>query len=185
MEVLISPTETFNLNQPTSKLIDQKMCVYDCSDKEYKDFFFKKISTFISYRYPTVTLLIDKKFTIELPLNWRVLLTNSHDYICEATPIEDVLHLDTNQIPLFNPFHPGVLSLPSVEIKSINPNPVEHFVPKLPKKSLLVLPITNNNCYSEVKDARGNTVEKYVKCIYAMDDIDSSKIEFNYWDMIE
>ena len=33
MEVLISPTETFNLNQPTSKLIDQKMCVYDCSEK--------------------------------------------------------------------------------------------------------------------------------------------------------
>ena len=185
MEVLISPTETFNLNQPTNKLIDQKMCVYDCSDKTYCDFFFRKLSTFIAYRYPTATLLIDRKYTIELPLNWKILVTNSHDYICKPVAIEDILHLDTNQVPLFNPFHPGISKLPHIEIKSLNPNPVEHFVPKLPKKSLLVLPITNNNCYTEIKDSKGNIIEKYVNCIYAMDDIDTSKIEFNYWDMID
>ena len=185
MEVLISPTETFNLNQPTSKLIDQKICVYDCSDKNYQDFYFKRISTFILYRYPTVTLLIDKKYTLELPLNWKLMVTNDDDYICRMVPIEDLLHMDTNQVPLFNPFHPGVSNIPHVEIKSLNPNPVEHFVPKLGKKVILALPITNNNCYSTVEDKKGNIIEKYVKCVYAVDDIDSSKIEINYWDMID
>lgn len=185
MEVLISPTETFDLNQPTSKLIDQKLCVYDCADKDYQDFFFKKISTFISYRYPSATLLIGGKYRLDLPLNWRVLVTNSHDYICKLVPIEDLLHFDTNQVPLFNPFHPGLPQLLDVEIHSLNPNPVEHFVPKLPKKNLLVMPITNNNCFTTIEDKSGKVTEKLPNCIYCMDDIDSSKVEFDLWSMVE
>ena len=76
MQVMVSPLDVFDLNQPSSKLIDNKICVYDYSDKEYQDFYFKKISTFISYRYPSVRLLIDNTYNIELPLNWRILVTN-------------------------------------------------------------------------------------------------------------
>ena len=185
MEVLISPTEVFDLNQPTSKLIDQKICVYDCADKDYQDFFFKKITTFILYRYPSATILLNKKFRVDLPLNWKIMVTNEHDYICRMIPIEDLLHFDTNQIPVFNPFHPGLPKLMSAEIHSINPNPVEHFVPKLPKKNLLVMPITNNNCVTRVKDEKEKIDIIYPNCVYCMDDLDGSKIEFDLWSMVE
>lgn len=184
MDVLISPTETFNLNQPTSKLIDQKMCVYDCSDKDYQDFFFKKISTFILYRYPTATILMDGKYRVDLPLNWKVMVTNESEYICRMIPIEDLLHFDSNQIPVFNPFHPGLPKLMSAEIYAINPNPVEHFVPKLPKKNLLVMPI-DKNCYTEVNNEQTHVNIIYPNCIYCMDDLDSSKVEFDLWTMVD
>ena len=179
MEVLISPTEVFNLNQPTSKLIDQKLCVYDCSDKDYQDFFFKKISTFILYRYPSATILMDGKYRVDLPLNWKIMVTNNHDYICKMIPIEDLLHFDTNQIPVFNPFHPGLPKLMNAEIYSINPNPVEHFVPKIPKKNLLVLPIgTKEQWETRIIDKDG-VKHFFPECIYACDDIDMSKCELN------
>lgn len=184
MEVLVSPTEVFNLNQPTSKLIDQKMCVYDCSDKEYQDFFFKKISTFILYRYPTATITLDDRFRIELPLNWKIMVTNDNEYVCKMCPIEDLLHFDTNQIPVFNPFHPGLPKLMNAEIYSINPNPVEHFVPKLPKKNLLVMPL-DKSCVTEIYNEKTNNRIVYPNCIYCIDDLDSSKIEFDLWSMID
>jgi len=58
MRVLLPDNLSFELNQPTHKLIDAKMCVFDTRDKEYKDFFFKKITNYISYRYPNVELKI-------------------------------------------------------------------------------------------------------------------------------
>lgn len=184
MEVLISPTEIFNLDQPISKLIDNKICVYDCSDKDYQDFFFKKISTFISYRYPSVSLLIGDKYRIDIPLNWRILVTNKHEQICRLVPIEDLMHFE-NQLPVFSPFHPGLPRILNAEIFSINANPVEHFVPKTPKKNLLALPIGNKNMWeTKVYDINKNTDIIYPDCIYACDDIDTSKMEFELCDMI-
>lgn len=46
MEILLPENKPFNLNQPKNKLIDSKMCVFDYSDKDDKDFLFKKITTF-------------------------------------------------------------------------------------------------------------------------------------------
>lgn len=184
MEVLISPTEIFDLNQPTSKLIDNKLCVYDYADKEYQDFYFKKISTFISYRYPTANILIGKKFRLELPLNWRILVTNEHDYVCRLVPIEDLLHFE-NQIPVFNPFHPGMPKILDAEITSINPNPIEHFVGKLPKKNLLVMPIGNKYSWeTRTMDFKSGEETLYPECVFACDDIDMSKCEFDLWSMV-
>ena len=185
MEVLVSPLERFDLNQPSSKLIDNKICVYDYADKEYQDFYFKKITTYISYRYPSVRLLIGGTYNIELPLNWRVLATNDHDYQCHLTPIEELLHYD-NQIPVFNPFCPGVPKIMDVEIQSINPNPIEHFVGKLPKKNLLVMPIGNkSNSKTKAYSKEFGEEVIYPECIFASDDIDMSKCEIDLWSMID
>ncbi|MBP5694610.1 MAG: hypothetical protein J6X03_04110 [Bacilli bacterium] len=43
MEVLIPDNTSFNLNQPTSKLIDSKMCVFDYSDKDDMDFYLRRL----------------------------------------------------------------------------------------------------------------------------------------------
>lgn len=184
MDVLISPTDVFNLDQPTSKLIDNKICVYDCSDKDYQDFYFKKISTFISYRYPTVSLLIGDKYRIELPLNWRILVTNDYEQICRLVPVEDLIHFG-NQIPVFSPFHPGLPKILDVELTSINANPIEHFVPKTPKKNILALPIGDKKIWNTKVFNRNDSIETiYPECMYACDDIDSSKVEFSLYDMI-
>ena len=61
MEVLIPDNTSFNLNQPSSKLIDSKMCVFDYSDKNDIDFFMKKIlmkNMELSHQYMEKFLMI-------------------------------------------------------------------------------------------------------------------------------
>lgn len=177
MEILLPTNEKFNLNQPTSKLIDSKMCVFDYSDKEDCDFYYKKITSFISYRYPTVTLALGEKYTLELPLNWRIMITNNYDYICQLIPVEELLHYQ-QQTLIFNPFYNSIPMIKNITIKGINPTPVEVFVPKLPRKNLLVLPIGNKKDWDNVVLDRHTGERKvYPDCIMACDDLDNSKFE--------
>lgn len=184
MEVLVSPTEIFDLNQPTSKLIDQKICTFDYSNKDDVDFFFKKISTFISYRYPSAKLKIGDKYTIDIPLNWKIMTTNDHNYECHLVPLEEILHWEV-KVPVFNPFYPRMPKLMDVEIQYINPNPVEHFVAKLPKKNILVMPIGNKKQWDTIiYDKHDNVQEVYPDCIFLADDIDQSRFEEDLWNII-
>jgi hypothetical protein len=178
VKILLPENAPFDLNQPTSKLIDSKMCVFEYSDKDYMDFYFKKITTFISYRYPTVELLIGGKYRLALPLNWRVLVTNTHDYMCRLVPIEDLFHFE-NQVPVFNPYHIGLPKIMDVEIVNLNPSPIEHFVPKLPKKNLLVMPVGHQGQWETRTINKDGSWNYYPECIYACDDIDMSKCELN------
>ena len=59
-----------------------------------------------------------------------------------------------------------------VEIFSINANPVEHFIPKTPKKNILALPIGNKNIWdTKIYNRNDNLEIIYPDCIYACDDI--------------
>ena len=133
MEILLPDNTNFNLNQPTSKLIDSKMCVFDYSDKNDIDFFMKKITTFISYRYPTAEILVGGKYRVELPLNWRVMITDKHDFLCQLVGIEELLHFPNDplishqfsHIPSYIPYnslpHPPGTTL-QIEPPVLNPN---------------------------------------------------------------
>ena len=184
MEILLPENTSFNLNQPSSKLIDSKMCVFDYSDKDDIDFYMKKITSFISYRYPSVELLIGNKYHLELPLNWRVMIADKHDFICQLVGIEELLHFPNDTV-IFNPYYIGNPKFVDLKIIKINPNPIEHFVPKLPKKNCLVIPLGN-------KEDWGTTIEnnvtgervKYPDCLIACDDIDTSKMELNLYNDI-
>ena len=184
MEILLPENTNFNLNQPSSKLIDSKMCVFDYADKEDMDFYFKKITSFISYRYPSVDILIGGKYHLELPLNWRIMICNNHDFICQLVPIEELLHFP-NMSVIFNPYHTRP-EFVNMTINKINPKPIEHFVPKLPKKNCLVIPLGNkDNWEIETIDKESGETTKYPQCILACDDLDSSKMELNlYGDLI-
>lgn len=181
MEILLPENTNFNLNQPTSKLIDSKMCVFDYSDKDDIDFFMKKITTFISYRYPSVELNIGGKYFLELPLNWRVMICNNHDYICELVPIEELLHFPNTTV-IFNPYHAGKPKIVEIRINKINPNPIEHFVPKLPKKNCLVIPLGSKDMWdNKVVDRDKDTEQTFPDCLIACDDIDGSKMELDLY----
>lgn len=183
MEILIPENTSFNINQPTSKLIDSKMCVFDYADKDNMDFYFKKITTFISYRYPTVELKIGDKYFLELPLNWRILVV-AYDSLCQLISIEDLLHYQ-HQVAIFNPYYIGIPKIVDVSIKNINPNPIENFVPKLPKKNLLVMPLGNKNNWDNViVNKETKEVNYYPDCLMVCDDIDTSKCELNLHDDI-
>lgn len=180
MEILLPENTNFNLNQPKSKLIDSKMCVFDYSNKDEMDFFFKRITTFISYRYPTVMLNIGNTYNIEIPLNWRLLITNNHDYICQLISVEELLHFDY-QIPVFNPYV-GIPKIMDIKIKSINQSSIEHFVPKLPKKNLLVIPLgTKSQWSNKIYNTKTNEEHYYPDCIMMCDDIDTSKCELELY----
>lgn len=180
MKVLVSEKDVFDLDCQQSKQIDSKMCVYDYSLKEDSDFYFKKITTFIYYRYPAVEIRINNQHNISLPLNWRVMVTNPYDQICNLIGMEDLLHFGS-QIPVFNPFYPGIPHIYDIEITNINPNHIQWFVPKLPKKNFLAMPLSEYNIVNYSKD----NICKYPICFYANDDIDNSKCELNlYGDLI-
>lgn len=185
MEILLPENSKFDINQPSSKLIDSKMCVLDYADKDNVDFYMKKITSFISYRYPSVDLLIGNKYHLELPLNWRVMICNEYEQICELVPIEELLHFP-NQSVIFNPFYSGLPKFVDIKINKINPNPIEHFVPKLPKKNCLVIPLGNKEDWEiGIVDKETNNKLYYPYCLLACDDIDSSKMELSlYGDII-
>lgn len=184
MQVLIPENIPFELNQPTHNLIDAKMCVFDCSNKEYKDFFFKKITNFILYRYPTVLLKIYNEktsFYLNLPLNWKIAVTNDNDYICDLINVEELVHFD-HTLPVFNPLHIGIPTLMKIKIVGIIPTMVEHFVPRLPKKNLLVIPLGIENQWHKITE--NGEERKFPPCILAVDDVDVSKISFDYFEDI-
>lgn len=181
MDILLPENTNFNLCQPKSKLIDSKMCVFDYSDKDNMDFFFKKITTFISYRYPTVVLSIGEKYTLEIPLNWRLLVTNKHDYLCQLISVEELLHFD-HQTPIFNPFYVGIPKIVDIKILSVNQTAIEHFVPKLPKKNLLVMPLGNKKDWDNIiVDKDSGKINTYPDCIMMCDDLDMSKCELDLY----
>lgn len=184
MEILLPTNTNFNLNQPKSKLIDSKMCVFDYADKDDMDFYFKKITTFISYRYPTVELKIGDKYTLDIPLNWRIMITNDHDYICQLIPVEELLHYQ-HQTVIFNPYYTGIPKIVDITIKNINPTPIEHFVPKLPKKNLLVMPLGNKSIWdNKVINSKTGEESIYPDCLMLCDDLDTSKCELGLWEDI-
>ena len=184
MEILLPTNTNFNLNQPTSKLIDSKMCVFDYSDKDDTDFLFKKITTFFSYGYHTVELQIGKKYKLEVPLNWRIMTINDHDLMCQLVSIDELLHFD-QQTVIFNPFYTGIPKIVDIKINSVNPNKVQCFVPKLPKKNLLVVPLGSKKDWdNKVVNPKTGETTYYPDCILMCDDIDSSKLDLNLYDDI-
>lgn len=179
MDILLPENTSFNLNQPSSKLIDSKMCVFDYSDKDDIDFYFKKITSFISYRYPSAEISIDGKYSLELPLNWRIMICDDNDYLCQLVPIEELLHFP-NQSVIFNPYICCNPKFVKLTINKINPKPIEHFVPKLPKKNCLVIPLGNKDSWKiETIDRATNTTTKYPYCLLACDDLDASKMDLS------
>lgn len=184
MEILLPENKPFNLNQPTNKLIDSKMCVFDYADKEDMDFYFKKITTYILYRYPTVELNIGNKYSLEIPLNWRIMITNDHDFICQLVPVEELLHFE-HQTAIFNPFYIGIPKIVNISIKSVNQTAIEHFVPKLPKKNLLVMPLGKSSDWdNRIVNTETHEESFYPDCIMLCDDIDTSKCELSLWEDI-
>lgn len=175
MQILNVENKAFELDQIRTKLNDLRICVLDCSEKDNIDFFFKKITSYLQYRQPAVELQIGDK-QIVLPLNWKILCTNDEDYTLEIVNIEDLIH-ETYYTPVFNPLHVYVTPAP-VEIKVLRiiPSGIEWFVPKLPKKTLVALPIGSEKDYKTTKYDSGET-EKYPECIFAMDDLNSLKLQ--------
>lgn len=181
MKVLISPDEMFDLNQSDYKLIDMKCCIFDYSDDDNRDFRMEHISQYSSYRYPTVELCINEKYYLELPANWNILTTHPEEHICQMSSFDELLHQQM-YVPLLNPYSVSKSEIVPIEITKINPSYVEHFCPRLPKKSILVLPLGNSAkdgfyIYENIK-----TQEKkwYPYCVLAWDNADSSKCTIGY-----
>lgn len=176
MRVLTGPTEIFDLNQSDNCLLDLKYCVYDYSDPDEMDFYMRHITSYSSYKYPTVTLLIDGKYHLEIPANWNIM---SYDNVCELSSIDEFLHRQC-KIPMFNPFYIGIPKLVDVEVIKINPNYVEHFCPRIPKKNILALPVGGKNDGIEVNENGKKIIYPY--CIFGLDNADISKCNLNLYD---
>ena len=79
-------------------------------------------------------------------------------------------------------YHPGKPKIVEIKINKINPNPIEHFVPKLPKKNCLVIPLGNKEVWdNKIVDRDKDTEQTFPDCLIACDDIDGSKMELELY----
>lgn len=162
MKVLTSPTETFDLGAPNSSLFETQFCIYDYTESNNRDFFFKHVAKYSYYCYPSIDILIDGKYTVSFPANWNIMSCNENN-ICTMVQLDELLHTEI-KVPLFNPYS-NELTLVSAEITKINPEYNKHFVPKIGKRNILVVPVTEDR--------------EYPLCVLAWDNVDVSKCELN------
>ena len=126
----------------------------------------------------------ENKYNLEIPLNWRIMITNDHDFICQLVPVEELLHFE-HQTAIFNPFYIGIPKIVNISIKSVNQTAIEHFVPKLPKKNLLVMPLGKSSDWdNRIVNPETHEESFYPDCIMLCDDIDTSKCELELYEDI-
>lgn len=175
MQILNVENKVFELDQIRTKLNDLRICMLDFSEKDNIDFYFKKITSYLQYKQPAVELRIGDRRII-VPLNWKMLCTNDEDYNLEIVNVEDLVH-ETYYTPVFNPLKVYMTPTPqAIEVLRIIPTGIEWFVPKLPKKCLLAMPLGTEKDY-EIKEMSNGVIEKYPVCVYMMDDLNSLKLQ--------
>lgn len=181
MQVLSDTTTAFDLSQGTDKLRDFYMCVYDYSDLDNRDFIFANVKQFMSYHYPTAHLLVDNRFHYDIPLNWNILTAEPEEGECTLTSLDMLLHRQM-YTPLFNPFYTFAGKLAPIEIISVNPINVEHFVPKIPPKSVALLPVGNrkSDCL-ETMDFKTKEKLYYPLCIMGVDNSVVGKCTLDFY----
>lgn len=184
MQILTEPTAALELDQEPDKLRKLYMCIFDYADAKNRDFRFINIRQFLSYHFPTASLLVDGKYHYVLPLNWNILTGEPEEGECVLTTLDMLLHRQM-YTPLVNPFYASKGRMVTVEITKVNPINVEHFVPKLPSKSVLMLPIGNRNtdCIESI-DFKTKESVYYPLCLMGADSSVAGKCLIDFYSEI-
>jgi len=138
MNILTVENETYNIDNIPNEIDDIRFCVLDCSDTQNIDYFFLPLVFLESFHAPAAVLQIGK-FTIQMPLEWLVLVCDpdtSDIEIMELTKLND----RGFEVLSFNPLTDFTSN--TEEIKIINVySEVKWFFPKLKNGCMLVVPL--------------------------------------------
>lgn len=177
MKVLSSAESTYNLDRYTEDTKDNiYYCVYDISDPNNTDYYFKKMSIYQTFSYPAVTLEIGGKYEVDIPLSWKTFSVYIDNSDAELVDIEEFLNFDY-QVLIFNPFRSFVPRFMDAKITKVYNSDIKWYVPKLSKKNYMVLPLGEEKDWTEVKreNNQGLHYERYPECIIVADETEKLK----------
>lgn len=138
MRVLTPENTSFDLNL-VNESTDNTFSLLDC---EKKDWFFSKFFMFQEFTAPSVCLKIDKKFSVELPLNWQILTGDPDSGELSITSVEQ-LSMFEHYVLALNPLSSFFPTYHSVEVINIYSHHSSWFVPRLMKKQLLSIVVND------------------------------------------
>lgn len=170
MRIISGLNEELELN--TISTLDEKdhyALFFDFSEKDYCDYYFKKINTFQRFTAPMMKIYIGTTEVL-LPLHWRILCVDKTDGLLSMAGVEDILHYKMDAL-LYNQKYDRYYRSAEMRVAEILTNGVYTFAPKIQTKNLLVIPIEDKN-YVEY-DMIGRT--EYKSNIYVTDNIDNMK----------
>ena len=183
MKILTIDNKPFELNQVVPNMTDVYYSVIDATDVSDPDFMFHKLYMFTSYEHPSVELQIGD-FTIEIPLNWKILTGHPDEGLLELVSVEDLLGFQYKAF-VSNPLRGIIPSYLDIKVNKAYPSNTRWFVPKLQKKNMLSVPIGEESQWKDYMiDRKTKETQKAPLCAYFMDDIDTMKNVIESYDLL-
>lgn len=131
---------------------DIRYCVLDYSNPKDPDYFFIPLIFLESFYAPAVVLEIDK-YTVQLPLDWSILVCDDNYSDLEVMPLTSLNDRGFCTM-VYNPLRHMVPRPKPVNITNVYAD-VKWFFPKLKHGNILVIPLEDGpfpNCILCVKD---------------------------------
>lgn len=183
MKALGSDNLPFDLNQVSYDIHDKlNFCVLDCSLEENIDFYFKNFIVYQEFEYPAAELKIGK-YTIEVPLNWRILTSDPTCGDLELIDVDELVNFDYNVLVL-NPYKSYTPNYFPVKINNAYNTNIKWFVPKLQRKNILAIPLGIDKEWPDFHNGlKGEDIrKKFPECIFMSDDTETMKDIINLHD---
>lgn len=170
MRILTPENQPFSVDQIVEGINRQKYCVLDLSDPEDIDYRYQPCLLFNEYEYPAVELRIGP-YTLEVPMNWRILTGDSEYGDLEIVDIDELTNFEY-QAFVFNPFKSFQPKFMPVSIQNSYTSMTKWFVPKLQKKHVLGVPLGIEREWPSATDFVTQERHAYPECVWLIDDID-------------
>ena len=138
MNILTVDNVTYDLNAVPNEIDDLQYCVLDCGNPKLLDYFFIPLIFLESFNAPAVILDIGGQ-TIEMPMDWSILIGEKEMGICEMVPLTS---LNDRGFEAFvhNPFSGYTHEFKEVKIVNVFQE-VKWYFPKLKNGHILTMPI--------------------------------------------
>tara|TARA_Y100001937_G_scaffold121730_1_gene180976 strand:+ start:2050 stop:2550 length:501 start_codon:yes stop_codon:yes gene_type:complete len=138
MNILTVDNVTYDLNAVPNEIDDLQYCVLDCGNPKLLDYFFIPLIFLESFNAPAVILDIGGQ-TIEMPMDWSILIGEKEMGICEMVPLTS---LNDRGFEAFvhNPFSGYTHEFKEVKIVNVFQE-VKWYFPKLKNGHILTMPL--------------------------------------------
>lgn len=140
--LILTPNNTaFEMNAVNSFIPDEQYCALDLSDISDTDYFFHNILSTMSFS-ALVAVLTVGEYTIQMPLNWQILLGDENTGMMEVSSIEDLISLKDPHAFVYNPYVSRYPHFMPVCVKNICTINLRWVTPCLSKHNMLAVPLT-------------------------------------------
>lgn len=138
MLILTNENNTYDLDKIPDVVEDIRYCVFDYSEKEHEDYYFRPLIFLESFSAPAVVLKIGER-EIKMPIDWSILISDESSTEAEIVPLSSLNDRGFKTFT-YNPLKHMIPELDEVEVVNVYTE-VKWYFPKLKNGSMLVVPL--------------------------------------------